>query len=46
MRTWNDDEREETEAGRMLWMLSFWWTWQPAAWKQRGIAKGPWTWPF
>ena len=46
MRTWNNDEMEETEAGIMMGVLGHWSTWQPAAWKQCGITKGPWTWPF
>lgn len=46
MRTFDEEALVETDGGRMLWLLSFWRTWQPAAWKQRGQAKGPWTWPF
>jgi hypothetical protein len=46
MRVFDEDALEETEGGRMLWLLGFWTAWQPAAWKQQGIAKGPWTWPF
>lgn len=44
MQTWDADDWSETQAGRMMWLLSYWTTSQTPPWKRH--EKGPWRRPF